>query len=240
MLKIIQLGITLADEQGNFPPDVCTWQFNFKFSLENDTYSQESIDLLTNCGIEFDRFERDGMDTAAFGELLVTSGLVLMPNVKWITFHSGYDFGYLLKVLMANPLPADEAPFFDILRLFFPSFYDIKYLMKTCKSLKGGLQDIADDLGIERIGIQHQAGSDSLLTAKAFFKIRHVFFEDHMDDTKYSGFLFGLGVEPAYVSSTAAGATAYTKPGSGVLTPSGSADSIPPGSSPKASTTVSY
>jgi len=34
MLKIIQLGITLADEQGNFPPNVCTWQFNFKFSLE--------------------------------------------------------------------------------------------------------------------------------------------------------------------------------------------------------------
>lgn len=32
MLKIIQLGITVADEDGNMP-DVCTWQFNFKFSL---------------------------------------------------------------------------------------------------------------------------------------------------------------------------------------------------------------
>lgn len=32
MLKIIQLGITLADEEGNMP-EVCTWQFNFKFSL---------------------------------------------------------------------------------------------------------------------------------------------------------------------------------------------------------------
>lgn len=213
MLKIIQIGITLADEQGNMPPDVCTWQFNFKFNLEAETYSQESIDLLTSCGIDFERFNKDGMEAAHFGELLVTSGLVLMPNVKWITFHSGYDFGYLLKVLMANPLPPDETSFFDLLRLFFPSFYDIKYLMKTCKSLKGGLQDIADDLGIERIGIQHQAGSDSLLTAKAFFKIRHVFFEDHMDDAKYSGFLFGLGVEPSYTLKPA---------GSGVLTPSGS------------------
>lgn len=34
MLKIIQLGVTLTDEQGNFPNEVCTWQFNFKFSLE--------------------------------------------------------------------------------------------------------------------------------------------------------------------------------------------------------------
>lgn len=34
LLKVIQLGITLADEHGNLPPDVSTWQFNFKFSLE--------------------------------------------------------------------------------------------------------------------------------------------------------------------------------------------------------------
>lgn len=186
-------------------------------------YSQESIDLLTSCGIDFARFEKDGMDAAQFGELLITSGLVLLPNVKWISFHSGYDFGYLLKVLMANPLPSDEVPFFELLRLFFPSFYDIKYLMKSCKSLKGGLQDIADDLGIERVGIQHQAGSDSLLTAKAFFKIKHVFFDDHMDDAKYSGFLFGLASELPATASSALGKL----PGSGsLLTASGSASDI--------------
>lgn len=33
LLKIIQLGITLADEAGNMP-EVCCWQFNFKFSLK--------------------------------------------------------------------------------------------------------------------------------------------------------------------------------------------------------------
>ncbi len=218
MLKIIQLGLTLADEQGNFPPDVCTWQFNFKFNLDLDTYSQESIDLLSSCGIDFDRFSKEGMEVEDFGELLTTSGLVLMPNIKWISFHSNYDFGYLLKVLTANPLPPDESQFFDLLHLFFPSFYDIKYLMKTCKSLKGGLQDIADDLAIERVGVQHQAGSDSLLTAKAFFKIRHVFFEDHMDDTKFSGFLFGLGTEaPTYTVKTQ---------GLGNLTPSTSTSDI--------------
>ncbi len=34
LLKIIQLGITLADESGRLPTETCTWQFNFKFNLE--------------------------------------------------------------------------------------------------------------------------------------------------------------------------------------------------------------
>ena len=34
LLKIIQLGITLSDANGNHPSDICTWQFNFHFSLK--------------------------------------------------------------------------------------------------------------------------------------------------------------------------------------------------------------
>jgi hypothetical protein len=49
-----------------------------------------------------------------------------------------------------------------------------QYLMKSCKNLKGGLQEVADQLELERIGPQHQAGSDSLLTGMAFFKMREV------------------------------------------------------------------
>jgi CCR4-NOT transcription complex subunit 7/8 len=82
-------------------------------------------------------------------------------------------------------MPADEGQFFDLLRTYFPCIYDIKYLMKSCKNLKGGLQDIADDLQVTRIGPQHQAGSDSLLTSSTFFKMRQMFFEDEIDDNKY-------------------------------------------------------
>ena len=49
--------------------------------------------------------ERRGIDLQHFGELLMTSGLVLMPNVTWLSFHSGYDFGYLLKLLTCDNLP---------------------------------------------------------------------------------------------------------------------------------------
>lgn len=33
-LKLIQLGVTLCDLQGNVPPGVSTWQFNFQFNIE--------------------------------------------------------------------------------------------------------------------------------------------------------------------------------------------------------------
>ncbi|CAO3667465.1 unnamed protein product [Rhizopus stolonifer] len=33
LLKIIQLGVTFANQYGNLPGNICTWQFNFKFSL---------------------------------------------------------------------------------------------------------------------------------------------------------------------------------------------------------------
>lgn len=61
---------------------------------------------------------------------------------------SGYDFGYLLKVLSCEALPSDEGSFFDLLKLYFPRIYDIKHIMRHCKNLKGGLQDVADDLGV--------------------------------------------------------------------------------------------
>ncbi|KAJ3290899.1 CCR4-NOT transcription complex subunit 7 [Borealophlyctis nickersoniae] len=191
LLKIIQLGITFADEQGNMP-EVCTWQFNFKFNLSDDMYAQDSIELLTKSGIDFKKHEEFGIDVEHFGEVLISSGFVLLDDVKWISFHSGYDFGYLLKVLTCQALPAEETDFFELLKIYFPCIYDIKYLMKSCKNLKGGLQDVADDLQIPRVGPQHQAGSDSLLTCKVFFKMRQTFFEDRIDDSKYLGYLFGL------------------------------------------------
>jgi hypothetical protein len=39
---------------------------------------------------------------------------------------SGYDFGYLLKILMDRKLPKDEPGFFELLKVFFPNIYDIK------------------------------------------------------------------------------------------------------------------
>ncbi|KAK7082314.1 CCR4-NOT transcription complex subunit 8 [Halocaridina rubra] len=193
LLKIIQLGLTFLDEQGKTPPGYSTWQFNFKFNLTEDMYAQDSIDLLQNSGLQFKKHEEDGIEPVDFAELLMTSGIVLFDNIKMLSFHSGYDFGYLLKLLTDQKLPSEESDFFELLRLYFPSIYDVKYLMKSCKNLKGGLQEVAEQLELERVGPQHQAGSDSLLTGAAFFKMKEMFFEDKIDDAKYCGHLYGLG-----------------------------------------------
>jgi len=193
LLKIIQLGLSFCNADGKYLPGTCTWQFNFKFNLSEDMYAQDSIDLLSKSGIDFKEHDAKGIDVSDFGAVLMTSGIVLNEDVRWISFHSGYDYGYLLKVLTCKALPKEESEFFELLRTYFPCIYDIKYLMKSCENLKGGLQKVAEQLQIDRIGPQHQAGSDSLLTAATFFKMRKTFFEDSIDDDKYMGVLFGLG-----------------------------------------------
>ncbi|WFD41996.1 CCR4-NOT core DEDD RNase subunit [Malassezia psittaci] len=192
ILHLIQLGITLSDDQGNFPPETSTWQFHFQFDINNDMCAPESLELLTKAGLDFDRLLHHGIDREYFGEMLVTSGLALFEDVKWITFHSGYDFGYLLKLVTCASLPAEESEFFEVLHQWFPCIYDIKYLMRSCKALKGGLQDVADDLQVSRVGPQHQAGSDSLLTSSTFFKLRDRFFDGVLEDEKLLGCLYGF------------------------------------------------
>ncbi|KAJ0436481.1 putative poly(A)-specific ribonuclease [Helianthus annuus] len=198
MLKLIQLGLTFSDDQGNLPTcgtdKPCIWQFNFReFNVNDDVFANDSVELLKESGIDFKKNNEKGIDARSFGELLMSSGIVLNDNVYWVTFHSGYDFGYLLKVLTCKNLPDTQAGFFNLINIYFPTIYDIKHLMKFCNSLHGGLNKLAELLEVERIGICHQAGSDSLLTSCTFRKLKENFFSGSME--KYAGVLYGLGVE---------------------------------------------
>ena len=83
--------------------------------------------------------------------LISITGIVLLDNVKWLSFHSVYDFGYLLSILTNLNLPDGENEFFENLKLYFPNIYDVKYLMKSCKNLKGGLQEVADMLEVRHL-----------------------------------------------------------------------------------------
>ena len=175
-LKLIQVGITLSDSNGNFPPDTSTWQFNLKFDLQKDTYSEDSIQLLKNSGIEFDMHFREGIEPLEFAEIFTVSGLVLNEDIIYITFHSGYDFAYLLKNLTCQKLPETQSGFYGLLKLYFPVFYDVKYIVRGLEQYRGGLNRIAEELRIQRIGRTHQGGSDSLVTLEAFFKIKNEHF----------------------------------------------------------------
>ena len=193
MLKIIQLGLSFTDGEGNWAEGCTCWQFNFKFHPDADISAHDSIELLKTSGIDFAKFNELGIDVAHFGELMMMSGLVLNEDVKWVSFHSSYDFGYLLKTLCCTDLPTEEAPFMDLLHLYFPAIYDVKFMMTAVEGMHGGLSALGDTLQVERIGPMHQAGSDSLLTAQTFFALVAKHFNTTIDDSKFRGELFGLG-----------------------------------------------
>lgn len=68
--------------------------------------------------------------------------------------------------------------------------------MKNCDGLHGGLNKIAEVLNVERIGPQHQAGSDSLLTLFTFFEMVKVHFNSNLESIKKNrNILYGLSKE---------------------------------------------
>ncbi|OTB07190.1 hypothetical protein M426DRAFT_54148 [Hypoxylon sp. CI-4A] len=236
LLKVIQIGISLFNEKGETPADRANnslnevgpntrrnasqgqlplaWQFNFKFSLKEEMYNQASIESLQQAGINFNLLERDGIDPQKFAALFIVSGFVCFDNVKWISFHGGYDFGYLTKLLADQKLANDESEFDKIMKRWFPTTYDVKHLMKYAVKLhsigmvtpqdpgsaeimqkfeqKSGLESIAEALKIKRVGAAHQAGSDSLLTGKVFFQLRERIYNGEISDD-HIGKVWGLG-----------------------------------------------
>lgn len=197
LLQLIQLGLTFSDDDGNLAtvsgrPSV--WQFNFReFDADRHIYAADSIDLLRRSGIDFRRNNAEGIDAFRFGELLMSSGIVLNDAVRWVTFDSGFDFGYLLKLLTRRDLPATQIGFFSLIDAFFPTLYDLKHMMKFANGMYGSLNKLAERVGVERVGVSHQAGSDSLVTSRAFHKLRDKYFAGDVD--KYAGVMFGLGLD---------------------------------------------
>lgn len=192
-LKVIQVGISFANEDGYLPEKVTTWQFNFKFDLDKDEYAQDAIELLTNSGIKFEENARRGVNPQHFAEFLIGSGLLFNDEVKWVSFHGGFDFAYLIKILNGQNLPEEESSFYNLLSIYFPAFYDVKYMAREIENLKGGgLNKIAYDLNVRRIGPQHQAGSDSLLTLATYFKLKGSYLKN-APEHRHANVLYGIG-----------------------------------------------
>ena len=195
--KLIQLGITFTNKKGEFPSkyDYHTWQFNFKFDQDKDKYSQESIDLLKNNGINFEKLKKNGISLVEFSKKLMSSGLVLNPNMKWISYHGSYDFAYLLKLLLNDNLPEKESEFMNLLKMYFPAFYDVRIMIRDDNNLfYGGLNKLISVLNIERKGINHQAGSDSIATIESFHKLieKEIINDDKIKTLR--NVLYGIGI----------------------------------------------
>ena len=192
-LKLIQLGITLTNDKGEYPSDICTWQFNLYFDCDKDENSSDSISMLYNSGIDFKLLKNKGIPHSLFGEYLLTSGLVLNEKITWICFNGSSDFAYLLKYLTNDNLPLDENAFNELLNLYFPNIYDIKYLVNDSEIYKGGLNKLAKELNVERSGEIHQAGSDSQVTSDVFFRLIRNNVVNLNDLNEGKNIIYGIG-----------------------------------------------
>lgn len=193
-LKLIQLGITLFDKFGVPPPGPCCWQFNFRYDVDTDKSVKSSINVLREAGIKFDLHKSIGIDHALFSEYFMSSGMICNPDTTWICFQGNQDFGYMYRVIANTPIPDSEDGFLDDLKCYFPNLYDIKYMKHEFEDLRGGLSRLGDLLNLDRIGQQHQAGSDSWLTGLAFFKLKDSFLHGKNIPANYNNVLYGLGI----------------------------------------------
>lgn len=196
-LNLIQVGLTLADSNGNLPDlggdNRFIWQFNFRdFDVTHDLCNKDSIEMLQKQGINFFRNWFQGIDSFRFAELMISYRLVCNNAIHWVTFQGAYDFAYLIKILTRRPLPGSLGEFLWILKMTFgDKVYDIKHIMQFCHGLHGGLNQVAKTLQVERqVGNFHQAGSDSLLTSQVFQKMRYLYAVDEW--VKHAGVLYGL------------------------------------------------
>ncbi|THU44401.1 hypothetical protein C4D60_Mb02t07000 [Musa balbisiana] len=168
LLHLLQLGSPSPTPPGTSPPRLPPAALDSSLRPGPIAPRKSGIDFKKN---------RETVSTPAVRGAVHASGVVLNDSIHW-------------------EAAGDPERFLDLLHVFFPVVYDIKRVIHLNNNLYGGLNKVAEKLEVERVGTCHQAGSDSLLTARAFMKMRGHRFVGSME--KYVGLLFGLDIESAH------------------------------------------
>ena len=108
-------------------------------SRREDNINRDSKNLLEDSGFNFSQHFSDGINAIRFSELLTMSGLVLNNKIRWISFHGDYDFAYLIKLLTGCDLPESKKEFDDVLKIFFPHVFDVKYIFHCFNQVSVGM-----------------------------------------------------------------------------------------------------
>lgn len=75
------------------------------FRQEQHQSIEDSMAMLRQQGLSFERHKTDGIPQNLLAQYLIQSGLCMNGRTHWLTFHGGIDFGYLLRQLLNNNLP---------------------------------------------------------------------------------------------------------------------------------------
>uniref|UniRef100_A0A7N0SXR8 Uncharacterized protein n=1 Tax=Kalanchoe fedtschenkoi TaxID=63787 RepID=A0A7N0SXR8_KALFE len=199
VLGLIQAGFTLSDSAGylaTLGPErtIVVWEFAISdFDVRIHPHIPKSISMLKSRSLNFEFHRVEGIPSYDFAMAMLDIGLVGGAKVvHWVTFHGAYDFGYLIKALTRSTLPNNLQDFLNLVQLYFGTYvYDVKYMVKCFPHIFGGLQEMAARMRICRVlAVDHQAGSDSLLTQKVYAKMKADYFQDV--DTGRSGKIYPL------------------------------------------------
>lgn len=197
--KLIQCGFTLFNAKGEIGG---VWEINFSnFGDPSDTRNQNSIDFLKKHGVDLNKIRNEGVDMFKYGFFpKLLSALYSHKYVEFVTFQGAYDFAYVLCILNHGKLPETRGEFASEVVKVFGEVYDLKVMAGLCDGLGEhlGLSKLAQLLHIPRVGRAHHAGSDSLMTALVFIKLRQVF-----EDSRFAkGMLYGIGKRMMVTATT--------------------------------------
>ncbi|CAH8267380.1 unnamed protein product [Arabidopsis lyrata] len=185
--KLIQLGLTLFDINGRIGG---TWEINFSDFGVDDARNEKSIEFLRRNGLDLRKIREEGIGIKGFFSELFWI-LKKTRNITWVTFHGYYDIAYLLKCFTGEDLPFTSERFSKAVARILGSVYDLKVMAGRCLGLSSrlGLESLAHELGLNRVGTAHHAGSDSELTARVFAKMAKIC--NNVQESE--GVVFGLG-----------------------------------------------
>ncbi|CAN1137748.1 Poly(A) ribonuclease pop2 [Linum perenne] len=188
---LIQLGLALSNSKGTVGG---IWEFNFQFDLRRDIHTRDSVEFLAEHGIDFEKLRTCGVDRIRFGTMLRKVISTRQSTITWVTFHGVYDLAYILKAVCFRPIPDSSEEFVHSLGMGFDAVVDVKYMAKFNAETGSeiGLQKLADSLWVKRRGEAHTAGSDSLLTALVYFKLKKKLKQQGIDEHFYVDFIYGI------------------------------------------------
>jgi CCR4-NOT transcription complex subunit 7/8 len=116
----------------------------------NDKIQNDAKNMLKAAGINFNKLKGLGIQHEMFSDYFTGSDMPYNEDIKWIVFHGGFDFGYLVEMLHYAGLPEKSEDFMGLLRLYFPTIMDLKFQIKDSQQLKDvGLSRLADKLSVD-------------------------------------------------------------------------------------------
>jgi CCR4-NOT transcription complex subunit 7/8 len=166
--SLIELGLSLFNRAGERPPGKSTFVFHFRWSKEGELFNPKSIELLKRSGLNFTRNALEGVSHEIFSELFVRH-LARNRRVVWLTFHCSHDVAYLQRLALRSKLSNSPADFKRNAAELFPNLVDLKTVAERV-GVMGGLEKLAAELGVARIGKSHTSGSDARLTGDVYFR----------------------------------------------------------------------